>query len=61
MATLDWVELGDKYYRTIENYKMAWEQDLGIEHFYKCAAKYGGPIARMMIPDQVIFGIPETN
>jgi hypothetical protein len=51
MATLDWVELGEVYYRSIPVYDMKWEQDLGIEHFYKCAARYGGPIARMMIPD----------
>ena len=61
MATLDWVELGPYYYRSTHIYDMQWEQDLGIEHFYKCAARFGGPIARMMIPDQVIFGIPETN
>lgn len=61
MALLNWTELGDICYRQVFQYDMKWEQDLAIEYFHIAAARFGGPIARIMKPKSLIMGIPNTN
>ena len=61
MATLNWTELSDVYYRQIHLFDMKWEQDLALEYFHIAAAKFGGPIARIMKPKSLILGIPKNN
>ena len=61
MATLNWTELSDMYYRQMHLYDMKWEQDLALEYFHIAAAKFGGPIARIMKPKSLILGIPKNN
>lgn len=61
MATLNWTELAEVYYRQIHLYDMKWEQDLALEYFFIAVAKFGGPIARIMKPKSLILGIPKNN
>ena len=61
MATLNWTELSEVYYRQVHLYDMKWEQDLALEYFFIAAAKFGGPIARIMKPKSLILGIPKNN
>lgn len=61
MATLNWTELADVYYRQIHLYEMKWEQDLALEYFSIASAKLGGPIARIMKPKSLILGVPKNN
>ena len=49
------------YYRQVHLYDMKWEQDLALEYFFIAAAKFGGPIARIMKPKSLILGIPKNN
>lgn len=61
MATLNWTELNDAFYRQIHLFDMKWETDLALEYFHIAAAKFGGPIARIMKPKSLILGIPKNN
>ena len=61
MALLNWTELGEYCYRQIELYDMQWENDRDLEYFYVTGAGFGGPVARLMRPDSLVMGIPDTN